>query len=120
MKKILIMILMISVTLTTVAAESYKFTKEQLEEYVEGIIRKVYDEKDMEIAGLIQQYDLQLLDKDKEISMAEAERDFEQGLKLEYKETLDKQEPFIRWSPVIIIGGVLGGVIGGLFLAGSM
>lgn len=99
---------------------TYEFTEAELVEYTNNVVRDSFEKKDLEIAVLIIDYDLQLFDKDSIIEEKDIiiEADIEKISIL--KTTNEKQGKFLKWAPVVVVTTFVVGLISGIFTAGSL
>ncbi len=121
MKKIIGIILITLFMLPPfVIAETYEFTEIELDSFVTNIVEEVTDDKDLEIASLIEEHDLLIVDKDltiKELKVSE----FSLKEEISLLENVNaRQSTLLRWAPVVVVTTFVTGVITGIITAGNL
>ncbi len=121
-KKLWGILLVIVFTLSpfTLPAASYDFSEPELEVFVTEIVNGVTDEKDLEIADIIGEHDLIIVDKDLEIdTLTISEESLKKEVKL-LEGVNGRQSKLLYWAPVTIVTTFIAGVLTGFFTAGNL
>ena len=117
---VLTMLVAIFIPTIIVAEDNYVFTEAQLREYTTEVVDDAFNKKDFEIAILIMDHDLLILDKDFIITKNKLELESKSDLILFLNTKVNSQARWLKWSPVIIASTFVVGVITGLITAGKL
>jgi len=100
-----------------VFADTYEFSETELRDYTGTIVETAYDAKDAEIVILIKNYDLKILERDKDIRIQKEEIIDLAKKNLDLRSLSSKQSAILKWSPVVVVTTFLTGTIVGLLTA---
>ncbi len=116
MKKLISVLLIIIIFVSAIAADTYEFTEQQLQDLLTQAISSTVDEKDKEIASLNRQHENIVIDKNLKIVNLEIDKNSLQEQLDLYQSISEKQSKLLKWAPEIVVGVFLVGFTSGLLL----
>ncbi len=119
MKRFISTLVFLVFTVSFAVADVYEFTEAELEEFVTGIAVGVTEEKDLEIADLIMEHDLEIVDKNLEITTLDIDKKALQEEVDLLEEVNENQSKILQWAAPAIVTSVLIGVLTGVLIAGQ-